>query len=870
MSTYEVHSQASNFLGFVKTGVDPRTGQFTLAMSLATVPANNLAGPTLTPTLAFSTLGSTQNHGFGFGWSLNLSELNLNPNGPTLRLTSGEQFAVDWESTDLSVGGKLTLLDYKLRSLVVTRLTDDSFRVDLKSGESEILKLQDSGNYLLTERRTVEGRCLFIDWLPIDNGHSIIEKIRDETRTLLRIVRENEEIHFINNPDSDLGSTTIRLLLSNGQLSSVYLPEIERPFSFSYETYPVGPDAQLLLPVELSGPMGAWDTVLWATGDDGHLMPAGAPFPYLPRVAGWTHCAGGHGCELYRTYQWIGEHNFLGFGSDQSFNWQQGRDNLYQVERDYNYEVIETQRDNNDKLLATITRTWNRFHLQTQEVSRQGPCEARVDTLYGVDPHLTWEQQPAWCQLPHKTVTTYIDHSRINAHRSEQTLYRYDDYANVLYIRYPTGVEEHSEYYPAQGAEGCPPDALGMVRYLKQNTVIPARGPDGVENEAAVISINYTYQTLDSLLEDGLSHAVVVSEQVRDTTHDRVLETTRQSYVKTRNAHYGRDAGSINTLNGRATSTSYHYEINDNGLKTEITVHGFENDAENRDISSSTQSLLTGLTILEQSSTGMQTRYEHDALDRVVRTVVAQGSAYEAANTTRYHIEDAFAYQNRADDQINPVLIEQTDVTGQRKRSWLDGAGRTVRVELEDLDHAPGVFHEIARTVYDAQGRPVNQRVQDWLPNNPHPLVRNTLTRHDDWGNVSSVEAPDGVISHSRHDPILRRNEQWQQSTNKRGPRRVTLTNVAGSPIEHQLFDEDDRLVRTTQLIRDGLDRVIEERIKVDGQPNIVTRSRFDAYSRVIERQLPDGTTVTWRYAPHSDADHPESITVTPAKEANV
>lgn len=867
MSTHEIHSQASNYPGFVKTGVDPRTGQFTLAISLPLPPANNLAGPALTPILAFSSMGSTQNRGFGLGWTLNLSQLSLDPDASSLRLTSGEQFAVDWDNSDLSIGGKLVLLDYKLQSLVVTRLTENSFRVDLKSGESEILTRQDNGHYYLTELRTAEGRRVFVDWLPFDDSHCIVDRIRDESRTLLQIVREYGEVHITRNPDVQNASSTLRLLLSNDRLTDVYVPEIDQPFAFSYETYPVAPGADWLCPDKLSGPLGAWDRVNWATGEHGHPMPGDAPFQYLPRVASWTCSSGQPGSELHRYYQWIGDRNFLGFGSDQRFDWQRGRDNLYQVESDYEYEVVETQRDNDDQLLATVTRTWNRFHLQTQEVSTHRQCEVRVSTTYGIDPELTWEQQPAWCQLPHKIVTTYIDRSQGDAQRSEQTESRYDQHGNVLLIRYPSGVEERNEYYPATATEGCPADALNMVRYLKRKTVIPARGQGPKGTEAAVIAISYTYQTLNSLLNDGLPHAVVVSEQAHDTTHDQLMEITRQFYADTGDAHHGREIRSINTLNGKATTTSYRYEISEDQLITHVTVDGFENNPENRSTSSSAQSLLTGLTTVEQNEAGVRTGYQYDSLGRVVRTVVAQGSPYEAVKTARYAIVD-LSSEDRSDNSTHAVLVEHTDVTGQRRRSWLDGMGRTVRVELEDLDHAPGVFREIARTAYDAQGRVTHERRQDWLEGVQRPLALSTLKRYDDWGNIAQVETPDGVIAHTRHDPVTCRTEQWQQSGARRGPRTVTLNNPAAGPAEQQLYDEMDRLIRTTHWVRDGLDRVIEERVRVDGQTDMVTRSRFDAYSRVVERELADGALITWTYAAHSDAEHPETVSVTPAKEA--
>jgi hypothetical protein len=869
MSSHEIHSQANNFLGLVNTGVDPRTGQFMLAMSLPLAPANNLAGPSLTPTLSFSSLSSARNTGFGLGWSLNLSELNLNPEAPTLRLTSGEQFAVDWEQSDLSNGGRLVFLDHKLESMVVTRITEDCFRVVMKSGESELLTRQEDDLYRLTEVRSAEGRRVFIDWLPYGEGQSIVETFRDENRTLMRVISEQDEIKLIANPDTPGASTSLRLLLSNERLSDVYLPGIDEPFSFSYEAHQVSDGIELLFPEALFGPLGAWDTVQWAIGDEGHRMPVGAPFLFLPRVAGWTHSSSETGCELYRTYQWIGDHNFLGFGSDQGFNWQQGRDNLYQVERGYEYEGVETQRDNEGRLLGTLTRTWNRFHLQTQEIARRGSCEMRTDTTYGIDPDLTWEQQPAGCQLPQTIRTTYIDHDRAGTWRSEQTDYRYDEYGNVLHVRYPTGVEEHSEYYPAQGADGCPADASGMVKYLKSKTVTPAAmATDGLNN-AAVVSVTYTYEPLESLLADGMPHAVVSSEQARDVTHDRVLETTRQRYVLTRDAHYGRDAESINTLNGKDTRTTYRYEIQDSELITHVTVNGFENTAESRASSSSAQSLFTGLTSWELNAEGMRTGYEYDAMGRIVRTTGAQGSACEAVRTARYHVRNALATALTLDQRANPVLLEQSDVTGQRRRNWLDGSGRTVRIELEDLDHTPGVFREIARIRYDAQGRTISQSSLDWLPGQPRPLMLTTLTHYDDWGNVAQVRGPDGVVAHRRHDPVLQRTEQWQQSPSRRGPRTVTLTNIAGSPIEHQLYDETDQWVRTTALIRDGLDRVIEERVKIEARADIVTRSCLDPYGRVVERQLPDGTLIHWTYAPHSDADHPESVTVTPAKEAH-
>lgn len=59
-----VHSNAFNFLSYLQGGVDPRTGQYTVAISMPAFKANNLAGPELTLQLGFNPLNA---HDMGCG-----------------------------------------------------------------------------------------------------------------------------------------------------------------------------------------------------------------------------------------------------------------------------------------------------------------------------------------------------------------------------------------------------------------------------------------------------------------------------------------------------------------------------------------------------------------------------------------------------------------------------------------------------------------------------------------------------------------------------------------------------------------------------------------------------------------------------------
>lgn len=857
MTDIALHTQASNFLDVLKTGVDNRTGQFNLAISLPLPPANRLCGPSLAITLSFSCLGSRVNRGYGLGWGLGLSELNLKQGN--LSLGSGEQFAINQDTSSFKINHPLNFIDLKMKSLQVTPQADRSYRVDKKSGECEILRdQQGSGRHLVEEIHSAEGHRLFIRWLPFGEGDFILDQIKDEQRTLMAVEQGAGEVHFTVNPGTSQAAT-VRLVLSNDQLTEIYLPSLATPFAIEYEQAD-----GLLLPASLRSPLGASDIIHWAKDSDGHQLPPGAPLTHLPRVASWNHSCGTPASERNHRYEWVGSSNFLGFGSDQAFTWAEGRDNLYQVQSDYRYQVIETLTDGYGRTLHTLTRTWDRFHLLTLETSRRGDCETQTHTTYGIAPQLAWEQQPSECQLPHEVTTTYIDHAREGAKRSETTTYRYDDFGNVTHVRYPNGIQEFTEYYPAQGAEGCPPDALGMVRFIRQKRVIPAPA----DGSAPTLGTRYTYQSLPSLIEGAPAHIVVASEEGFLDADGPPYERTEQVYITEPGPHYGRARQSITTLNGKATTTRHHYALNDTELVSQTTVIGFEDDEKHRASDSRAQSLLSGQTCWERDRAGACTRYHYDQLGRIVRTVTAADSPYETVRSTRYHLDDAVARETRASAQDNPVMIEQTEATGCRQRQWLDGDGRVVRLEREDFDHAPGTFREVSHHVYDALGRQVSQTTKDWQGQGSQPLLELTsTTAYDDWGQPTLKVSPDGLRSHLINDPVTLRSEQWQTAGELAGAKLLVLNDAWGNPVEQRHLAANGEWVRTLKLVRDGLGRVVEERVEAQGTAAIVTRTGYDHYGRVIEQTLPDGTRLSWTFAAHSDDQHVESINVTPAPE---
>lgn len=866
-----VYSQAQNFLGIISTGVDPRTGQFMLAVNLPAIIANQLAGPTVTLTFSYNAQASLQDAGYGLGWSIGLSELVYGTSSSRLRLSSGEQFAVDVQNSEPGIGGRLVFFDHKLNDLLVTRLSADSFRVERKTGEIEILVRQspDSTSYLLCEIRSPEGRRLFIDWRLTGQGIYRLDKIRDETEcTLLTTTSGGGTLQFEIGGES--AAFVITLYLTNDRLNKVFLSDISEAFTFDYHQAAVGNNISFWFPTSVSGPLGASDSVYWSTQTTSHLLPEGAPFLYLPRVTSWMHTTGSPESALVRRYQWVGNTNFLGYGSQLGFDWRDGRDNLYRVEHTYRYSVVEKWLKDDMEIMST-TRTWNNYHLITESLTQQRDCEVIEETRYGIDSTVGWDQQSAYCQLPHSVIKTYKDKSGV---RTEETSYTYDNSANILTVEYPDGTRETNVYYPHDSIleQGCPPDIFGsqldMIRFLKTRTVYPAPSIFA----SPTLATNYKYKELISLAPEDADkpHIVVEQETAEDINSNIIMESTLQTYEENKSSpHYGRELTAVTTLNGDSTTTRFNYTLENRCLRTDMTVqgHDFDSRSSSTSTTSDCRSTITGMLISSTNTAGVVTSFEYDSLGRILKTVIAEGTAFETVQTTTYSINDKdFIRANRPMGIGATVAVEQSDATGQRRRSWLDGAGREICVELEDIDTPPAKFLEISRTTFDLLGREISQTHSEWLEGTLK-LKLTTTIGYDDWGNIFTVTGPSPMTTYTLHNPVTLTTEQWQEGrTGKKSGKQRIIGNVAGSVIRQDYYDENGTLIRSIESKRDGVDRVREQHVKAGDTAATITRYNYDAYSRMTEKVNADGSRIEWTYAGHSDGDHPISIQIKPAE----
>lgn len=153
-----VHSNAFNFLSYLQGGVDPRTGQYTVAVSLPALKVNNLAGPELSLQLLFNPLNA-QDMGCGLGWSLQRTEYD--PVRSIISLSSGETFKVNGVLPGME--GLCEIEEQKILSFKFYDQGNGRYLVAHKSGlleELEELGATGSKMALPTRAHSIEGRTV--------------------------------------------------------------------------------------------------------------------------------------------------------------------------------------------------------------------------------------------------------------------------------------------------------------------------------------------------------------------------------------------------------------------------------------------------------------------------------------------------------------------------------------------------------------------------------------------------------------------------------------------------------------------------------------------------------------------------------------
>ncbi|QHF03968.1 sugar-binding protein [Pseudomonas asturiensis] len=488
-----VHSNAFNFMSFLTGGVDPRTGQYTISITLPDVKTNGLRGPGLPLALNYNPL-NTQDSGFGLGWNLHLSQYTSA--NQVISLSSGETFKVDGTS-----GDELLMPEKKIDSFHFYRQDSDHFRVVHKSGLVEELEMQGgTGNRVALPRRVVapEGHGLTLDYATF-GVHPRLSKVTDDSgQTLLDIERNDTSVRFRLHAAQGADAEFVMILEgSEHDVRRIELPtDNAASWRFGYSRI-----RDHMCIVSVDTPAGGHEDVFYQ--DSGHVFPVKAGRNALPRVTRHLTDPGSDQPQVDIQYTYSDNqgrnHNFLGAGLDIAWE-DNGLDNLYRYLGADGYDYVSTEALHVfGSSVRTIQRVFNQFHLLTSETTTQNGAVKRVETVYPIQPGVPFDRQPNQCQLPSEVITTWLgteDARGVRAQRSESVKSTYDIHGNLITHTMANGVTENREWYSASGEDGCPPDPEGFVRSLKLHTVTPAISAYG---QAPTLSTRYLYTTLPAI-----------------------------------------------------------------------------------------------------------------------------------------------------------------------------------------------------------------------------------------------------------------------------------------------------------------------------------------------------------------------------------
>jgi YD repeat-containing protein len=837
-----LHSKAFNFLSYVETGTDPRTGLYTCTISLPTLKANNLCGPDVPVQLRFSPLNANDS-GYGLGWDMQLSQYN--PFDNILSLSTGETFKVTGTGLEPGIGEK------KLDNFHFFNDGNGLYRVVHKSGLVEILSVcNEEGTVCGVDRialprhlLSAQGHRVNLTYINYGNGRLLSSIDNADGTRLLNLVRDTDSVSMVLHPGSPY-EALFTMRLRDGWVKVIELPTDNlASWRFDYKLEAEG----TLRIIEVQNPVGRVETLSYS--EIPHYVPGGEGRT-LARVATHRNDPGNDEAVTLTHYSYSKDHhNFLGFGSNVPWR-PDGMDNLYRAGEDYTYSTVESLGGtSSDNAIRHTTRTFNRFHLLILEETVQNDNVLRNETAYHLLPGAEFEHQPPYCQLPKTTSQTWYSQKNPAHSRTDTVTTTYDNFGNLLKQVNANNVTETSTWYKAEGEDGCPPDPQKFVRSLKDKTITPAPSDYG---QAPTLRTRYTYTEQSGLSGNGPWLAVGEETLVQVVNRiERELQKTKFTYIDAPGDpfEHGRKLQDEVTLNGETTTTAYDYSKARHARTGEAVLHtvnpltGFDGE---KKVITLKHSLINGEPLNTHDDNNVVIDYIYDALVRLDQETVAPGTPYEASRKYSYFLTSAVG------ERASQTVI---DVKSVETIAELDGNNRVIREIRRDADALGGdatEYREIYLATYNHLDQLSHETVIDW--EKAENVRQTSFFKYDDWGELCSEERPDGVVEHTVSDPITLTVSHWLEGMGKT----VTTNN---------LFDKPDRVVRINlagETISehtyhyDGMGRLAEEYDAANNR----TRYEYDDFDRMIRTILPDGSVVEREYAPHSSEDLQVKISV--------
>ncbi|MDT0321859.1 RHS repeat-associated core domain-containing protein [Streptomyces millisiae] len=785
--------------------------------------------------------------GLGQGVSLGLTTYDADER--LLVLSTGEQYRVE------ETGTKVVLLQHKLDTAHVTRDEKRNlYRIAHKSGEVEILTGPKNafGLKVPTALLTSAGHCLELAWDFTAGPSPRLKEISDRHGTLLKVAyvgQSKATLHVL--PGSETEGYDIDLRFRNGLLGSVHHFALgqDEPLVWEFTHTEVGS----------RGEWGSWITGVAMPGgmreavwyrDDGHRFPVSADMPPLPYVYRSMQVPGGGQPPSEVSYSYT-DTNFLGGHSE--VDWDSSRDCLYDVLTDYSYGSTESRTCAGQT--TRVTRTYNKYHLQTAEKHQQNHCSRTVETQYYAATGKSFEKQVPQFQLPRTRTVTWRDSQSPGptAFYQEVTETTFDEFGNPLARTDPDGTRTVWDYYPADGSgDDCPPEPDKFTRFPRSVT----RTPPQTDFDAPAHTTAYRYRAYTATPhQEVLTDVLKSEEQLRVDEH---LVRKQVFDYSTSEVDFGRLT--------RRTTTEYP-DGGGNGFESVETfgssatgdlveVHELKSHDGLTLKSSQTHSPLTGRLSEATDPQSNRVTMDYDKLGRLLKHTANPGTPYEAVERHSYETGTSA-----------PFVATSTDALGNRTRESFDGAGRLIRRERQDSDGdsgscggpGNGQWHTVDEQSYDEQGRLASVTVLDHVrasgETSGGEIKCTSRYAYDDWGQCSTTTLDDGSGEHTLHDPVSRTTTTQRLDAGKPMPARtVTTYDKRGLPASITRLDRSGSPTGTRTFKHDGSGRLrsATDELGAGDEFRHTTTYDYDSNDRLRRTTLPDQTQVTRSYAPFS------------------
>ncbi|WP_434634669.1 hypothetical protein [Chromobacterium sp. CV08] len=811
-----------NQVNWKDNGVDPRTRMFIYNILLGSVHANQLQGPLFDVSIRFNQL-SSNNYGFGIGWELALSRIDVETN--TLIMADGRRYTMvlpTHATPDSPIIG-IGMSNYIACEFSLDRLADRNYRLLYKNG---IIEYLDNKGRLVSVKMP-SGRIATLKW--VENTH-LLNRIEDEKDRLISFDYSDSRLVKIEKKNSSGDPITEECTINEeNELTNIILKDKDREFPrhrFEYQK-----DSNDFCRISSASSLERYDEeykVIYETQSsrDRNL--------YLVQSIDQSIDN-----KTVRTTQYSSPSgNFSSFANITLYDISKRQITGYETETKLNGVKI-------------IRRQYNADHQLLIEMEGEDNADKPLDRFSRM---ICYQYNNNYFPF---LATNVSEFETINGtvYSGPATQKNYDPYGNIIHSIDEKGLRKTSIYQQ--------PSRLGddiFAKYLEEEQVSSINTPQSTLAEYHFNRVQvqrYTYHELNvpnsnkkiRLVKD-VSNKIYTDNTLAVLDHDKKFSKTVFSYHRSGD-FFGclascteyMDVASDDALPENGKTINYSYYVSDNGAS--ITCQ--ESNNADSVLKTTASNVFTGVLDYEIDENTAKTTYQYDSLGRLLRKTLRADTSHAATETYSY--------------TLNSVTARQWNgISFQRNFNRLG-------LMIEEFVTMPGFSTPaklLSRTTYNALHQVTSEETFDYsvqsIMTSPAILHDKTEYHYDVYGELLSITIKHDNFTHSK--TLIFRDIPYKISRIENQPENTILreeVDIQNAVTSKALFMKDDSTKLWSEYIYyDSLNRPAETK---DAAGNI-KKFKYDNYGRIVEE---DGGP-TWgvkktKYAP-CNGSLPEEIKI--------